>query len=112
MARFDKNGRFIGSPPDSAPISCALSGDNILIAGVSGSFLRIFRVAFTLAAGTVTFKDGANLLSGAMAAAAGVLEDPEGNPIFMCGAGNGFLANLSGTNQLSGTVWYTTGKNS
>lgn len=108
--RLGPNGNAVGAICPSLAIDCALSGDNVLIPAVAGRSIRVFRIAFTLAGGNVRFLDGAGgtALSGPMAAAAGVLEDmPLGNPIYVTTPGNAFVANLSGANQLSGTVWYT-----
>lgn len=95
------------SPYLTAAISVNSSGDNDLVAAVASQTVRVYRIVFTLAAGTVTFKDGASTsLSGAMTTTAMVLEDPLGNPLFVTTAGNAFKANLSGANQMSGTIWY------
>lgn len=95
------------SPYTQAAISCASSGNNTLIAAVSSKSIRVYQIMFTLASGTVTFRDGASTdLSGALNAIAGVLDDPLGNPIFITTAGNAFVANLSGANQLSGVIYY------
>lgn len=97
------------SPYSQAAISAASSGDNTLVAAVAGKSIRVYRIVFTLAAGSVAFKDGASTsLTGAMTATAGVLEDPIGNPLFITTAGNAFIANLSGANQLSGVIYYVT----
>jgi hypothetical protein len=94
-------------PLANAAISCNANGDNTLISGVSGKTIRVFKIAWTLAAGTLTLKDGASTtLTGAMSATAGVLESTDGKPLWLTGAGNNFVANLSGANQLSGCVWY------
>ncbi len=95
------------SPYSQAVISAASSGNNTLVAAVSAKSIRVYRIAVTLAAGTVTFQDGASTaLTGALATTAMVLEDPQGNPLFITTAGNAFVAALSGANQLSGTIWY------
>lgn len=98
----------ISSEYATAAISTASSGDNTLVAGVANKTIRVHKIMLTLAAGTITFKDGASTsLSGAMTLTGLVLEPTDDNPLFVTSAGNGFVANLSGANQLSGTVWYT-----
>lgn len=95
-----------------AAISAAASGDNTLIAGTAGQTIRVFRILYTLAAGTVTFKDGASNLTGALGGAGPsglVLESTDGNPLFVTTDAAAFIANLSGANQLSGAIWYKKG---
>lgn len=95
------------SPYTQAAISTASSGDNTLVSGTAQQTIRVFKIVWTLAAGTITLKDGAGTsLTGAMAATVGVLESTDQNPIFVTSAGNAFIANLSGANQLSGAIWY------
>lgn len=97
------------SPYSQAAITTASSGDNTLVTAVAGKTIRVYKILLTLAAGTVTFKDGAGTsLTGAMTLSGLIMEDPNGNPLFMTSAGNAFIANLSGANQMSGTIWYVT----
>jgi hypothetical protein len=94
-------------PYKTASISTATSGANVLVTGVPGLTTRIYRVALTLAAGTIIFKDGTTALSGAMTLTSYGADDPHAYPLFVLTAGNDFVATLSGSNQLSGTIWYT-----
>lgn len=94
------------SPYLSAAISATTSGANTLVAGIPGKTIRVYRIMFTLAAGTVIFKDSAIALSGAMTLTALYMEDPSGDPLYVTTDGNDFVATLSGTNQMSGTIWY------
>lgn len=101
---------MLGTKPRyaSAVISCNSSGDNTIIAGVAQQTIRVFRIVLTLAAGTITIKDGASTsLTGALATNALAL-DPQcpGDPLFVTSAGNGLVFNLSGANQCSGVIWY------
>jgi len=91
-----------------AKIDLAGAGDNNLVAGTALQTIRVFRILLTLAAGTIKFKDGAGTdLTGALSLSAIVLESNDGNPLYITSAGNAFIGNLSGANQLSGTIWYT-----
>lgn len=96
----------IGLPFATASVSAASSGDNTLIAGSAGKCIRVYRMLLTLASGTIVFKNGATALSGAMTFAGLVLEDIN-EPLFVMAAGSNFVGTLSGTNQLSGTIWFT-----
>jgi len=92
-----------------AKIDVAGAGDNTLVALAAAQTIRVFRILLTLVAGTIKFRDGTGGadLTGAMSLSAIVLESNDGNPLYITTAGNAFVANLSGANQLSGTVWYT-----
>lgn len=100
-------GSALTSQYTPAVVSAATSGANILIAGIPNQTIRVFRMMFTLAAGTITFKSASTSLSGAMTCTALILESMDGNPLYVTAAGDDFVATLSGANQLSGTIWYT-----
>jgi hypothetical protein len=92
-----------------AAVNFSASGDNTVIAGTAAQTIRVYGIALTNAATaiTLTFKDGASIsLSGALSLSAMVL-DRDGQPHFVTTAGNAFVINLSGTSQVSGTIWFT-----
>lgn len=97
----------LGSNFKVAAIDAASSGANTLIAGAAGKTIRVYRIVFSLASGTIIFKDGSTALSGAMTLTSLVLESQNDEPLFVTTAGSHFVATLSGANQLSGTIWYT-----
>lgn len=106
---FDVGGKLNVTTP--AAITFSNTGDNTVIAGVSGQTIRVWRLFFVVNAATnVTIKDGASTsLTGAMAMAAngGFTLDLQGDPWFVTSSGNNFVVNQSGTAQISGTIYYT-----
>lgn len=82
-----------------------------IIAGVTGTIIRVYRLFFTIttAAGTVSFTDGTTTFTGAMtfAAGGGLILPMDGNPWFTCARGAGFTMTLSAAGQTSGAVYFT-----
>jgi hypothetical protein len=91
-------------------INIASGGDNVIIAGVAGQVIRIFKIFFiTAAAVNVTFKDGAgNLLTGAMPFVAnmGMVLDFDTKAWVTTTLGSSFIINLSSGVQISGALQY------
>lgn len=80
-----------------------------LVAGVSLQTARLYRVFLTAdAATTITFKDGATGLTGAisLAAAGSFVLDLQSEPWFTTSAGNSLVLTQSGSAQLSGRAYY------
>ena len=94
----------------SATIDTASSGDNTIVAAVSGEKISVFRLwLWSNGTVSVTIKDGAGTnLAGAMALVA--QSDPKWplseEPWFTTTAGNAFILNLSDAIQVSGRVYY------
>lgn len=101
----------------SAPISITASGDNTVIVAVAGKLITVVSMLLVNSAATansVTVKDGANLLSGAMLlgiAPAAPLFIPDsgssGYDLFQTTNGsNNFILNLSAATLVTGVIWY------
>lgn len=98
----------------TAAITGTGTGDNTIIAAVTGRSIYVWKIWFT-AAGAVntTFKDGASTsLSGAAVlsgsgSAFTLLYD--GSPHFVTSLGNAFIINSSGAVALTGQIYYTEG---
>lgn len=93
-----------------ATIDFTSTGDNTVVAGSGSLVTKVYRLFFTVStATTVTFKQGATSLTGAMTLSAGgaVVLDLTGDPWFTSSAGQGFIISQTGTAQISGRVYYT-----
>ena len=95
----------------SLPINFAASGDNVIIAGVAGQIIRVWKLWFISGATNITFKDGAIALSGPapFAASEGMVLDFDTKPWATCLSGDDFILNQSGSAQVSGMIYYTQG---
>jgi hypothetical protein len=95
-----------------AAISCASSGDNIIVAADVANKIRIYAMLFTVAS-PVNVKlgeGGPTYWTGAMTfgLGGGFLLSQQGEPHFMTSAINkSILLNLSAAVQASGVIWYT-----
>lgn len=98
-----------------APINASASGDNTVVAAVSGRKIRVQNYTAVAAASvSVTWKSGANLISGAMPFAAnGGAAPAAGGPnangsdgILECNLGEALIMNLSGAVLVAGHVKY------
>lgn len=93
----------------NAVISFAASGDNIIVAAVTGKKIYVFRLYFILGAtSTITFKRGTTSLSGAMPfnANQGMVLDPTECPWHQTDSGEAFVINSSNAVQVSGSIGY------
>src|SRR6266704_1455429 len=93
----------------TAAINFAASGDNTVIAAVTGAPITVFGFFFTVAGATnITFKDGSTALSGAVVftgnGSAMTLQIND-EPYFYCAPGDAFVMNNSNAVQVSGTVY-------
>lgn len=91
-----------------AVVSAASSGDNTLVAAVTGKSLRIFKLVLVFAADVdVIFKSGSTALTGTISMKAGgsIVLDFDICPWFVTGAGEAFVMNLSGAQQVSGNLY-------
>jgi hypothetical protein len=91
-------------------VSNSAGGDITLVPPAPTLITRIYRLALVVAGATsLTFKDGANLLSGAMALTANgsIVLDLSGLPWYKTSPGNAMIVNSSNAVLVAGTVWYT-----
>jgi hypothetical protein len=99
----------LGAKSIQSPINFSASGDNTVIAGVSGQFIKVLQ--FLLVAGgatTLTLKSGASLLSGPMALAANSVLTLSyfQLPLQTIGPGDAFVLNSSAAVSVGGVVWF------
>lgn len=94
-----------------AAVSFSASGANVIVAGVGGQTVRIFRMLLVVGAATnLTIQDTTPTnFSGAipLAANGGLAFQFEGEPHYISAVGKGIQINNSNAVQVSGTVWYT-----
>jgi hypothetical protein len=99
----------------SAAISVNASGDNLVVAAVTGSSIRVHGILFTAhAAVNVTFFSGAQATGTAFSGAeeltavgSSVFLPPQDEPYFSTIISDAFNIYTSSGVQLSGTIWYT-----
>jgi len=99
-----------GNDLSGIAINTNSTGDNDIVAAISGKGVLVFKIFFVAsAATTVTFKDGASTsLTGAVSLTAGgsFVLDIDSEPWFVVSRGNAFIINQSGTAQLSGRAYF------
>lgn len=93
-------------------INCTAAGDNVLVAAVAGSVIRVYRMLVVFAAAdTITLYDGAAgvALTGLMSMSqyGSIVLDFSGEAWFETTAGNAFVLNMTAGVQASGRLWYT-----
>ena len=92
-------------------VSFLSSGDNVVVAAITGQTIRIFKIYLVLSGATsITMKDGAGInLSGAMSMLANgaFILDFDSEPWHVTSTGNAFIINSTNAVQISGTVIYT-----
>lgn len=103
---------FIGGKLQYAVIDTAAGSTVALVAASGTKTVRVYAVYLTLAAGTITFKQGSTALTGAMtltSLALDPLEMASGEwvPHFIGASGAAINMTFSGTNQCSGYAIYT-----
>ena len=96
--------------PSSSSIDVSTSGNNTLIAAVTGQIIRVYQI-FIVFNGDVNiiFRDGASTgLTGTMNMLSNgtFVLDYSGRPWFTTASGNAFVLNLSGAVQASGRVYF------
>lgn len=95
----------------STPISFSGSGDNEIVAAVSGKRVLIHRLFIVCGGATsITFKRGSTSLSGAlpMVSGGGITFDITGEPWFTTGLAENFVIGSSSAVQVSGCCYYDT----
>jgi hypothetical protein len=88
----------------------ASGGDHIIIAGLPGQTIRVFRIFIVLGSDTdVTFKDGATALTGPlpMLANGSITLDFTELHWFLTSPGNDFVINTTPNASFAGRVYYT-----
>ncbi len=94
---------------ENTKINFSGSGDNPIVAAVSGKRIFIYRLYFILGAATdITFKDGSTALTGAMPFLANgfMILDPTQVPWHQTSVGAAFNINSSNAVQVSGSVGF------
>jgi len=95
----------------SKVINFSNTGDNTVIAGVTGTKINVYGIFYTVAGATnVTFKDGTTALSGAYVLTANGSSQTLhlfDEPYFACSDGKDFIMNQSGAVAITGTVYFT-----
>lgn len=99
-------------PSVEVAVDVSGAGDHIIVAGVVGKTIRVFKLFLVLGGDTMlTFKDGATEFDGplSMLASGAIVFDEPRPPRhwFKTSDGNDFIINLSNAVQLSGRVYYT-----
>lgn len=83
------------------------SGDNTIITGAEGLYIRVYQIFLVVNGLTdITFKSGSTGLTGAITASSFIL-DYSGKPWFDCEKGESFIINTADNKQVSGRVYYT-----
>jgi hypothetical protein len=93
----------------AAPINFNASGQQALVAGVTGKIIRVYRLWLTVSAQTnLEFQDGSTPLSGSAPCGSngGITLDFTGEPWYVGSANNAFNLNSSNPVQCGGTVYY------
>lgn len=99
-------------PSVEVAVDLSTAGDNIIVAGVAGKTIRVFKLFLVLGGDTLlTFKDGPTEFDGPLTMTTGgaiVFDEPRPpRHWFKTSDGNDFIINLSTPVQLSGRVYYT-----
>lgn len=97
-----------------AVINFSSTGDNIVIAALPTATIHVYGIFFTVTAATnITFKHGSIPDSGPLVftslGSSMSMEINSTESYFTCDAGEDFIMNQSGTAQISGMAYYTTG---
>jgi hypothetical protein len=97
-----------------ADISISASGDNTVVAAVSGRPIKVHQIFLVAnAAVNVKFKDGAssdlNATAINLSSGGAITLQYTGQPWWVTTVGNAFIINLSGAVACTGRVYYTEG---
>lgn len=91
-----------------AVVSTATSGDQTLVAAVTGKQILVYGLDLYAASSlVVTLKCGSTAVTGAMTMTVYQKPISPGAPYWVCPASTALVATLGTSVQLSGAVWYT-----
>ena len=103
----------VPNPFTQVPINISAGGDNIVVAGVAGKQIKVFRLKLiTNAAVVIRVKDGASIVLDGPLAFSGnegmVLDWPgyDGPPWYTTTIGNALIMNLTGAATVGGNLDY------
>lgn len=111
MARF--NIAVSGTENDllTSPINFSTSGNNTVVAGKTGTIIRVFRYFLIVGNTTsLTYQNGPSVaFTGAMPLVANeaMVFTLDTRPWYTCSPGNDFVINSSNSVQVGGAVYYT-----
>jgi hypothetical protein len=94
----------------SAPISISAGGNNVLVPGIAGQTIRVFKLFLVFGSATAaTFRSGTNPTSGSLPISAGgsVVLDLDTEPWFFTDPGVDLVLNTTSTSIVGGAVYYT-----
>jgi len=94
----------------SIPINFSASGVNLVIAGIAGQIIRVFRMIVVVGGSTsLTFQNGSSSLTGPIPLATNeaIVLTLDTAPWFLMSLGNPWQINSSNAVQVSGAAYYT-----
>jgi hypothetical protein len=106
MVAFDAT---YGSPIQQAVINFTGSGDQIVVAGISGQVIRVLQFFIVLgASATLIYKSGATALTGPLSflANGAQVQDFIQCPLNCLSPGDPFIINANNAVTVGGTIWY------
>ena len=110
MAAGVTAGTLDGQAITALSINIGTASTVSIVAAVAGQRVRAYKMVFTSAAAqTLTFQDGATVLTGPITVATGtpIVLPMDGNPWFVSSIGNALNILQSSAVNVSGTVWFT-----
>jgi hypothetical protein len=99
----------LGPRSIQAPISFSGAGDNIVVTGVAGMYVKVLQFFLVMGGATVlTFKSNASFVSGAMSMLANgsIVLDYIQLPLQTISPGDNFIINSSNAVSVGGVIWY------
>ena len=99
----------LGPRAIQAPLSFSGAGDNIVVAGVAGMYVKTLQFWLVVGGATVlTFKSSASLISGAlsMLANGSIIFDHIQLPLQTISPGDNFVINSTNAVTVGGVIWY------
>ena len=99
----------LGPRSIQAPISFSAAGDNIVVAGVAGMYVKVLQFFLVLDGTSIlTFKSNASLISGPMSMLANgsIVLDYIQLPLQTVSPGDNFVINSSNAVNVGGVIWY------